>query len=155
MKNIWDSEATYNKLKSLTDEMIIEAEKELGVKLPLSYIEICKMQNGGCLIYNAYPTSVPNGWAEDHVGVEDLMGIGERGILQSEYYIEEWELPEDIVLLCGDGHWWIAMDYRNTKENPPIIYIDLEWDDDIFVLELASNFDDFVNGLYLHEYIEE
>lgn len=27
------------------------------------------------------------------------------------------------------------MDYRQTKEEPPIIYIDLEWGDDIFIFE--------------------
>ncbi|WP_035434360.1 SMI1/KNR4 family protein [Bacillus sp. UNC322MFChir4.1] len=149
MRNIWG--INEEKLEKLTDDMVVNTEKNLGVKLPKSYIELCKVQNGGYTIYDAFPTSVPTGWAEDHVSVHYINGIGKEGILTSDYYIEEWELPKDIVLLCGDGHWWIAMDYRNAKENPPVIYIDLEWGEDIFILELAHDFETFMNGLYVHK----
>src|SRR5690606_37077072 len=130
--------------------MVTNAEKKLGVKLPNSYIELCKIQNGGYITYDAFPTSVPTSWADDHVGVDYINGMEEEGILSSNYYIEEWGLPKDILLLCGDGHWWIAMDYRNTKEEPPIIYVDLEWGEDTFILELAPNFITFHEGLYNH-----
>ncbi|WP_338754459.1 SMI1/KNR4 family protein [Bacillus sp. FJAT-52991] len=145
MQNIWriDKEKT-----KLTDDMVINAEKKLGVKLPSSYIELCKIQNGGYITYDAFPTSVPTGWADDHIGVDYIKGIDEEGILSNDYYIEEWELPKDILLICGDGHTWTAMDYRQTKEEPPIIYIDLEWRDDIFILELAPNFKTFLDGLF-------
>ncbi|RST61192.1 SMI1/KNR4 family protein [Siminovitchia terrae] len=148
MKNIWDRDIEKTKL---TNEMVTNAEKMLGVKLPNSYIELCKIQNGGYITYDAFPTSVPTGWADDHVGVDYINGIEEEGILSSNYYIEEWELPNDILLLCGDGHWWIAMDYRNTKEEPPIIYVDLEWGEDTFILELVPNFKTFLEGLYNHD----
>lgn len=60
-------------------------------------------------------------------------------------------MPNNIILLCGDGHWWIALDYRNTKENPPIIYVDLEFGEEIFILELVPDFETFVNGLFIYE----
>ena len=145
MKNIWRMGPTKEKL---TDDMIINAEKQLGVKLPLSYIELCKIQNGGYLTYDAFPTSIPTGWADDHIRVDHILGIEKDGILSNDYYIKEWELPKDILLICGDGHTWTAMDYRKTKEEPPIIYIDLEWGDDIFILELAPNFEAFLDGLF-------
>lgn len=104
----------------------------------------------GYITYNAFPTSVPTGWADDHINVDHIIGIEEEGRLSNAYYIEEWALPKDILLICGDGHTWTAMDYRQTKEEPPIIYIDLEWGDDIFILELAPNFKTFLDGLYLH-----
>ena len=148
MKNIWDIDEEKEKL---TDYMVRNAEEKLGVKLPSSYIELCRIQNGGYITYDAFPTSVPTGWADDHINVDHIRGIEEEGILSNDYYIEEWELPKDIILLCGDGHTWTAMDYRQTKENPPIIYIDLEWGDDLFILELAPNFEAFLDGLLRYE----
>lgn len=145
MKNIWLIDKDKEKL---TDDMIKNAENKLGVKLPNSYIELCRIQNGGYITYDAFPTSVPTGWADDHISVDHIRGIEEDGILSNDYYIEEWELPKDILLICGDGHTWTAMDYRQTKEEPPIIYIDLEWGEDIFILELAPNFKTFLGGLF-------
>ena len=145
MKNIWRIEQ--GKVK-LTDQMVQDAETELGVKLPGAYINLCKIQNGGYLTYDAFPTAVPTGWADDHINVDHIRGIEEDGILTNDYYIEEWELPKGIILLCGDGHTWTAMDYRRTKENPPIIYIDLEFGEDIFIVELAPDFKAFINGLF-------
>mgnify|MGYP003418666911 FL=1 len=148
MKNIWRMDPAKEKL---TDDMTINAEKQPGVKLPISYIELCKIQNGGYIIYDAFPTSVPTGWADDHIRVDHIIGIEKDGILSNDYYIKEWELPKDILLICGDGHTWTAMDYRQTKEDPPIIYIDLEYGDDIFILELAPNFEAFLDGLFNYQ----
>lgn len=148
MKNIWDMDP--GKVK-VTDVMVTDAEKNLGVKLPESYIELCKIQNGGYITYDAFPTAVPTSWAEDHVNVDYINGIDDEGILSSSYYIEEWELPKDILLVCGDGHSWIAMDYRHTNEEPPIIFVDVEWGEETFIVELAPNFKIFLEGLYNHE----
>ena len=145
MKNIWRLEQGK---ENLTDEMVQDAENKLGVKLPSVYIDLCKIQNGGYLTYDAFPTSFPTGWADDHINVDHIRGIEEEGILSNDYYIEEWELPKDIVLLCGDGHTWTAMDYRQIKENPPIIYIDLEFGEDIFIVEIAPDFKTFIDGLF-------
>ncbi len=57
-------------------------------------------------------------------------------------------MPKGIVLFTGDGHSWIAFDCRMTKEEPPIIYIDLDTEQTI---ELAPNFNTFLNGLYIED----
>jgi hypothetical protein len=47
-----------------------------------------------------------------------LHGIGPAGqagtttLLDTPYLVQEWELPTPVVLLSGDGHYWIALDYR-------------------------------------------
>ena len=148
MRSIWDKSNDYYTLSTLNDEMILEAEQILGVKLPDSYIKLVREQNGGSLLFDSCPTTVPTSWADDHVNVHCIMGIGEEGILSSSFYINEWELPEGLVLLCGEGHWWIALDYRNTKENPPVIFVDSEWGQELFILELAKDFTEFINKLY-------
>ena len=149
MKNIWQENNEFEELPALTDKMVKQAEKQLKVKLPKTYIQLLKQQNGGYILFNAYPTTAPTSWAEDHVQVDHLLGIDKgQGILQSEYLIKEWGLPKDLVLLSGDGHAWIAFDYRNSEENPPIIYVDPDAEK---VIELAPDFDAFLDGLYVED----
>lgn len=52
----------------------------------------------------------------------------------------------------GDGHTWIALDYRNVAENPPVIFIDNEVEQ---IIELAPNFESFLQNLTTYEYDEE
>lgn len=152
MKTIWRDD-DYYKLLPLTDKAVEDAEEKLKVKLPESYINLLKEQNGGYINYNSFPSSVPTSWAEDHIHIDHILGVGEEdGILQSEYLIKEWGLPTNIVLFSGEGHSWVAFDYRNTKKEPPIIYIDSDSEQ---VIELAPNFETFLNGLYVEEEKEE
>ena len=146
--NIWQADDK-PELEALTDEMIEMAEKAFGVKLPAGYLNILREQNGGYLQYESFPTSVPTSWADDHINVDRIFGIGkDSGIMDTAYLIEEWSLPKDVVLLSGDGHTWVALDYRKTRENPPVIFIEV---DDEKVIELASDFDAFLSGLYIEE----
>ncbi|WJE31068.1 SMI1/KNR4 family protein [Bacillus altitudinis] len=154
MKPFWDtdreSEETF---KKINEKGIAKAEKKLGVTLPDTYKKLILEQNGGYTLHNAFPTDQPNGWAEDHVSFDHLRGIAKgEGIMDSDYLIEEWELPEGLVLICGDGHTWIALDYRETKEHPPIHYFDLEYETDF---KLADSFDELIAGHYTAEDSEE
>jgi hypothetical protein len=140
----------YHVLPPLTDELVKDAERKLGVKLPQSYLDVLKIQNGGSLRYDTYPTPVPTSYADDHVSVDYLMGIGnsDEGIEDSPYYIGEWGLPEELVLLCGDGHWWVALDYRQCgpEGEPSVVYVDVECDP-IEDVQLAPTFSVFLDGL--------
>ncbi|MDQ7860318.1 SMI1/KNR4 family protein [Peribacillus frigoritolerans] len=59
-----------------------------------------------------------------------------KGILENDYYIKEWELPEGLILFNGDGHTWLAFDYRN-----PIVYVDVDLEQTIHI---ADSFEDDV-----------
>lgn len=148
MKNgFWQKNREYYKLEPLTKGLVKEAERKLNSKLPQTYINLLKEQNGGYINFDSYPTEVPTSWADDHIHIDHIFGIGEgKGILESAYLIKEWGLPNNVVFISGDGHSWVALDYRNTKEEPPVIFIDV---DDEQIIELASNFDSFLNGLSL------
>ncbi|MEK4020415.1 SMI1/KNR4 family protein [Bacillus sp. FSL K6-3176] len=151
MKSFWEiDEEGYYTLKKITAEEVAKAEKKLGVTLPDTYKKLILEQNGGNTIHNAFPTTHSNSWAEDHIQFNHLLGIAEdEGIMDSAYLIKEWELPEGLVLINGDGHTWVAMDYRKTKENPAIHYFDVEMEEDF---KLADSFDEFIEGLYTVEY---
>ena len=144
----WDS--NYYHHPPLTDEMITKAEEMLDVKFPSLFIDLLKIQNGGYTQGFAFPMDEPTTWAKNHVPLSELFGIvtdqsieTAQNVLDSKYMAEEWGLPEKQVLITGDGHWWITLDYRKG-EVPSVRWIDVECNEDIHV---ADNFESFINGL--------
>lgn len=135
--------------KGATDKQIKQAEKQLGVRLPTLYVELLKSQDGGYIQYEAFPTDFSTSWADDHINVNELFGIGtETSILDSPDLIEEWDLPKNIILISGDGHTWIALDYREHSKNPPVILID---EDVAGIQTLAASFESFIDRLTVDE----
>lgn len=136
----------------LTDEMVVAAEAALGVKLPDSLISLLRIQNGGYTAGFAHAMSQKTTWAEDHIPLEDLAGIvldsdhtTAQNLLQTEYMVREWGLPERQVLLSGDGQYWVTLDYRNGPV-PTVAWIDVESGED---MQVAQSFDAFLAGLVL------
>lgn len=146
--NFWDE--NYYKHPPLTDEMVADCEQQLGIKLPGLLIDLLKIQNGGYTKGFVFPMTEETTWAKDHVLLSELLGIvpdksisTAQNILDSGEMAMEWGLPPKQVLLCGDGHWWITLDYRLAEE-PSVRWIDTECDEDIFV---AKNFEEFIYKL--------
>jgi len=140
----------YYKHPSLTNEMIQFAQESFDIKLPALLIDLLKIQNGGYTQGFVFPMNRRTSWSANHVPFDSLSGIvtdpsikTAQNILDTEYMIKEWDLPEKQVLLTGDGHWWITLDYRNGV-NPTVCWIDVDSEEDI---ELAASFEDFFNGL--------
>jgi hypothetical protein len=134
----------------LTDEMIAQAEATLGCQLPGELIELLRIQNGGYTKGFAHPMCQPTTWAVDHVPLPDLAGIvtdsnhrTAQNLLHSEYMTKEWGLPPKQVLLSGDGHYWITLDYRKGAV-PSVAWIDVECNEDI---QIAPSFAAFLTGL--------
>lgn len=134
----------------LTEEMIDKAEARLGVKLPPELLNLLKIQNGGYTNEFVFPTDQENSWADDHIPLNALFGIvvdesleTAQNILDSECMIEEWDLPPKQVLLSGEGHWWISLDYRNG-EVPVVSWIDVEGDE---CFEISPSLGDFLRNL--------
>ncbi|MCZ2740345.1 SMI1/KNR4 family protein [Bacillus safensis] len=150
MKPFWEKEeASPFTLEKVDEEKIREAEGTLGVTLPATYKKLILEWNGGFTVRNAFPTDRPNSWADDHVQFDHLRGIAKgNGIMTSPQLSDELELPEGLVIISGEEDTWIAMDYRETKEHPPIHYFDLEMGVDF---KLADTFDDFIEQLYTAE----
>ncbi|MEG7333952.1 hypothetical protein [Bacillus sp. 0102A] len=56
------------------------------------------------------------------------------------------------MFIQGDGHKWVALDYRQTNENTPVQYFDLELNTDFRIADL---FDEFLSKLYTYECEDE
>lgn len=132
----------------ITDDDVTRAETHFGIKLPPEYIDLIRLQNGGYTQGFAFPTAVPTTWAEDHVPFDEMAGIvfGDvpmQSIMATDYMTEEWGLHPRQILLAGDGHTWISLDYRDGP-SPKVTWIDVECDEE---LVLADSFAQFYAGL--------
>ncbi|MER6810915.1 SMI1/KNR4 family protein [Spirillospora sp. NPDC000708] len=131
---------------------IEEAEGLLGVRLPLALLDLLRVQNGGPVAdaWNAFPTDQPNSWSPTHVPLAELFGIGRRegtlSLFDTPYLVQEWGLPSPTVLLSGDGHYWIALDYRASgrEGEPSVAWIDADLETELW---LAADFRSFVQRL--------
>ncbi len=139
-----------------TDISIAAVEKKLGYKLPASYIELMQHQNGGLPKRAAFPTIEATSWAEDHVGLHGILGIGDSktyslcGELGSQFMIDEWGYPPIGVYFAdcpSAGHDMICLDYRKCGRSgePTVVHVDQELD--YKVTFLADSFDEFIKGL--------
>ncbi|MEU0837303.1 SMI1/KNR4 family protein [Streptomyces sp. NPDC005969] len=148
----WDTGSDCGVQAPLTEQTILGAEDLLNVALPGSLVDLLRKQNGGQVTcnWNAFPTSRPTSWSADHVPFDSMMGIGHRertlSMLDSPYLVEEWGLPTAVVLVSGDGHYWIGLDYRACGRHgePSVTWFDT---DDNSELVLAPDFRSFIEGL--------
>ena len=139
-----------------SDELITSVENELGYKLPASYIWLMKQHNGGIPRNTCYPCDEPTCWAEDHVAITGIFGIGREkscslcGELGSQFMIDEWEYPAIGVAICdcpSAGHDMIFLDYRacGSRGEPAVVHVDQE--NDYKITHLADSFEEFIRGL--------
>lgn len=135
---------------------IQRVETELGVRLPSSYIELMKVQNGGIPRDVCFPTEVDTSWAEDHVAISGIFGIGRDrryslcGEAGSPFWIDHWEYPDIGICICdcpSGGHDMIMLDYRKNgrQGEPEVVHVDQGRDFEITFL--AATFEAFVRGL--------
>ena len=141
----------------LTDEMLAQAEKQLGVALPEDYVALLRIQNGGYTERFGYPMTGTK-WSEVHIPLFALGGIvtdpdhrTAHNILETGYLTAEWDLPEKQVLLVGEGHWWITLDYR-SGDIPSVAWIDVECEQN---LQVAPTFTAFLAGLRSRSHFAE
>lgn len=139
-----------------TDISIAAVEKKLGYKLPASYIELMQYQNGGLPRKTAFPTAESTSWAEDHVTINGILGIGDSktyslcGELGSQFMKDEWGYPK-IGIYFGDcpsaGHDMICLDYRKCGPTgePQVVHVDQEFD--YKTTFLTDTFEGFIKGL--------
>ncbi|MEK3696355.1 Imm51 family immunity protein [Paenibacillus sp. FSL R10-2199] len=143
-----------------SDELIASVEQELGYKLPSSYIAMMKQQNGGIPRNTCFPVEESTSWAEDHIAISGIAGIGRDksyalcGDLGSQFMIEEWGYP-DIGVVIGDcpsaGHDVVMLDYRycGPEGEPEVIHVDQE--NNYEITFLAKDYETFIRGLVSEE----
>lgn len=133
-----------------SEETLHLVEQKLGVVLPEDYVALMKVHNGGSLAYNMLRYG---DGPDDEEYFPNIYGIdAEEGIIESPYLVEQWEIEKGLVLFSGEGHYWLAFDYREPTTDPAIIYIDQEYE---YCLKVADNFTALVAKLTMPERDEE
>lgn len=156
----WDESAyaaeTYTDAP-LTEELLASVERELGFRLPESYIRLMKRRNGGIPAANRFP-------ARGGVfAIHGIFGIGREkacslcGKTGSRYLIKEWGYPEIGVAICdtpGAGHDMVFLDYRGCGPlgEPAVVYVSAERGYE--QTRLADSFEAFVRALVPEEVLE-
>lgn len=139
----------------LEESEIVELEKKINCKLPNDYKEFLKNNNGGTTDGEIVCFNAEN--IEEGIALDLLYGTNLSESLCIEQWYEEYstDLPEEMIIIGhametglillanqinwkGIYFWDNALDYENSTENKCIYRI-------------ADTFNDFLNGLYLHE----
>jgi hypothetical protein len=139
-----------------TCEVVDAVERELGYKLPASYVELMRFQNGGIPIRNNHRTNERTSWAHDHIAIHGIYSIANDkrhslcGAFGSSFWIEEWGYPAIGVYFAdcpSAGHDMVCLDYRacGPSGEPRVVHIDQEWD--YSIVFVAENFAAFIRGL--------
>ncbi len=137
-------------------ELIESVERELGYKLPASYLELAQTQNGGLPRKTCHRAAVPTTWARDHVAICGIFAVGRAksyslcGHLGSEFWPEEWGYPAIGVYFAdcpSAGHDMLCLDYRDCGPSmePKVVHIAQE--SDYKITPVAENFAAFICGL--------
>lgn len=141
---------------SLTDEIIAAVEREVGYKLPASYVELMRFQNGGTPRRTNHRTKEQTSWSHDHIAITGIYSIGREkpcslcGGFGSQFWVDEWGYPPIGVCFAdcpSAGHDMVCLDYRQCGPNgePQVVHIDQEWD--YKIVFVAETFEAFIRGL--------
>ncbi|MCP3762546.1 SMI1/KNR4 family protein [Domibacillus sp. A3M-37] len=149
-KNFWDKEKSWRIEYPLTDDIIQKAEAMLDITFPETFKRLMKEQNGGELTYPYF--MFPDRPEKYHLDIDPIhFEEDDVSIISSEDLLEEANLPKDLIILWWDFHHWLVMDYRFTKENPPIQYIQEDYSTEKMswkYIKMADTFDDFLKQLF-------
>lgn len=133
----------------LTDNILKQAEEQLGYKLPVELVALLKIQNGG-YINMSIPESPHNVISGIGPFFPSLLDFDFEEIQEYVSYSLKGLIPFD-----GDGHWYLCLDYREDNSSPYVTFIDIECDEQEIV---AKSFSGYLSKLEMqvdNEYVIE
>ena len=159
VSDFWESSeyATREYVGRPLDNAAVRAvERELGYRLPESYVEFMKVQNGGIPRRTRFRTKERTSWSHDHIAITGIYSIGREktyslcGEFSSQFWVDEWGYPPIGVYFAdcpSAGHDMVCLDYSGCGPTgePRVVHIDQERDYKLVVV--APTFEAFVRGL--------
>lgn len=144
-----------------TASEIKSAETALGVRLPDAFKQLMRHQDGGSLRFNTImPTEPPLPWHSDgpayRLSGDRLSVVGNSNdftiVRNTRFAREDYGDPNGLVMLMGDGHRWLCLDYRSVGPDghPPVIHYENDSESPTGKPEehiVAESFEAFLAGL--------
>nr|WP_315485423.1 SMI1/KNR4 family protein [uncultured Undibacterium sp.] len=132
-----------------TEERIQMFEDEYGVRLPPEYIQYAGTKSSSVVKLPLCDNeSTQFYFGEGFYTLGKLADIEPdpygSSIFDSASLAEEWGLPKKLMLIEGDGHTWLALDYRESTTDPKVIVIESDEGKHLLV---ANNFKEFVQSI--------
>ncbi|MCB1605981.1 MAG: SMI1/KNR4 family protein [Xanthomonadales bacterium] len=126
--------------------------RESGFTLPAAYLDYAGRSGSWMVRVPPAQSESLNGYFGDgfyEIGqFFDLDPWRDHGsVFNSAELCDEWGLPDKLVLIDGDGHSWLALDYRRPGE-PAVIVIET---DEMESLKVANSFAEMVAALVPYE----
>ena len=140
-------------------EVITNYEKMKELKFPKLYKKLVRFHDGGTLKKNIF-TYMYNEILDENVVGFFLPWQKETLGIEGEYIIDQIEsppefFPKGLIPFAPDGGGnYLCFDYRNCRENPPIVYWDHGIEENEGIFFLADSFEEFINSLKSEEEIE-
>lgn len=163
MDQFWSDSSEFSGAH-ITPEQVTRAEISLGYRLPMSYVQLVLQRNGGTPRRTCFRTSVRTSWAEDHICISGIKGIGGKwGIDSNEFgskiMSKEWGYPPVGVVVCecpAAGPDAVMLDYRKCGPSgePSVAYVETESGEPI-ITTLCKNFQEFLDGLCDEESLKQ
>ena len=138
----------------LKEEDIERVEKEFGYKLPDSYIELLRSQNGGAPFYTLCYYEEDGEFTPVYLtaiyGVDPKLEYSICGDSGAKMIYNKWAYPNiglPIAFTTRDGHAMVFLDYSEcgSKGEPKVVLIEKEKDYKKSLL--AENFETFIKSL--------
>ena len=127
-------------------------EEEYQVTLPDSYKQFVSddsrvQQHYEAPIEGPVPTTLAYFIENNTVSIGGFYSpdpLRPMSLFSSGYLCEEWQLPKGLVLISGDGHTWIALDYRSTQTDPPVVFVESDSCEHVLI---AKSFTDLLRRM--------
>lgn len=159
VKSFWqeDDYAFENHVDAFPDDAIVcSIEEELGYSLPLSYVELMRVQNGGYPVNTHFVLPDSPETEQHHLCLDSFFGIGRIkpyslcGEMGQKLIFDEWGYPNDGVYIgrfLGGYHNLLLLDHSSCgKDGEPVVVM-VDGENEYKKTFLAVNFEAFVKAL--------
>ena len=143
----WD-DSRYFMGPPLTDDLVREAERRLGYKLPAAYLRLLRLRNGGSPRRDYFHVEGLRGWTAGYLKIDSLRGIGDHW---RSIDANHDNYPRIGLVICdtpSGGHDYVMLDYSQCgpKGEPRVVHAE-QGCDASEVTVLAPDFLAFVAAL--------